>query len=108
MTAIYTARDSVLALVLERFGGQFDFSSLSNAQRTTALRELAALRPTIAHGSARLASALARFEHKLRVTKSRQVGIGSASLWRMNTSGPRSIPIRAAVQAIGSWSGSPR
>jgi hypothetical protein len=69
MTAIYAARDVVLALVIERFVEQFDFSALAPAQRGSALREVALLRPTIGQGNPRLAAALKRFEDRLRIAK---------------------------------------
>ena len=71
MTAINGARESVLAFVIERFVNQFDFSSLAPAQRASALREVALLRPTVGHNSPRLAAALKRFEDRLRFTKAK-------------------------------------
>ena len=79
MTAIAPVRNGVLAIVLERFVDQFDFASLAPAQRGSALRELALLRPALGRTNPRLAAALMRFEDRLRFTKAKAVRKGGNS-----------------------------
>lgn len=65
MSKISHGQAVALALVLNRFVDQFDFSRLTQAQRRDATAELAALRPIFARSDTQLAQAFARLENKL-------------------------------------------
>ena len=65
-TMISNGRAAMLALVLDRFVDQFDFTKLSHPQRSLALAELNALRPLFCVADPRLAKAMTRFEQRLR------------------------------------------